>query len=49
MNTGWMCAPNDLNTYPMCDLQACFGGLSTYFVNIKVFFEGKRTGFNNNN
>ena len=49
MNTSWMCAPNDLNTYPMYDLQACLGGLSTYFINIKDFFEGKSTGFNNKN
>ena len=34
MNTSSMCTPNDMNTYPMCDMQACFGGLSAYFINI---------------
>ena len=49
-----MCAPNDMNTYPIGDLQASFsgagggGGLSTYFVNIQDLKE-KNTGFNYEN
>ena len=46
MNTSWLCAPNDLNTYPMCYLQACVGGLSTHFVHTKTFLNEILIGFN---
>ena len=37
MNTCSMCAPNDMNTYPMRDLQACFFGFKyTFFQHTRV-------------
>ena len=49
LNTCSMCAPNDMNTYPICDFRLVLGGLSVYFVNMQDFFEWKNTGFNNKN
>ena len=49
MNTSSMCAPNDLNTCPMFDLEDCFVGYEYIFCEHVRLFEGQNTGFNNQN
>ena len=39
MNTSSMCAPSDMNTYPMCDLQALFFGFKYIFCQHTRVFE----------